>query len=155
MLAKNRPIHAILSIVFAAASIVVIGCGSSTNPPANDAGATADASLDADASVADTGSDVSSAADADAAAPLTISPTAPTAKGCSTDTVTFTASGGTPPYTWSTSEGGSTNLTVIPTTQATWTDSSDNFCGTPGTVTITVTDSKGATASAVITVLAG
>ncbi len=87
---------------------------------------------------------------------LAISPINPTAVGCSTDTVTFTASGGAQPYSWSTSEGGSTNLTVINATQAQWDDSSDNFCGiNSGTVTITVTDSVGATASATINVTGG
>ena len=86
---------------------------------------------------------------------IAISPTNPTAVGCSTDTVTFTASGGTQPYSWSTSEGGSTNLTVINATQARWFDSSDNFCGSGGTVTITVTDSTGASASATINVTGG
>lgn len=86
---------------------------------------------------------------------LAISPTNPTAVGCSVDTVTFTASGGTAPYTWSTSEGGTTNLTVTSATTAQWNDGSDNFCGPSGTVTITVTDSVGATAPATITVQSG
>ncbi len=86
------------------------------------------------------------------ASSLTISPANAAAEGCSTGTVTFTASGGAQPYSWSTSEGGSTNLTVINATQAQWRDTSDNFCSTGGTVTITVTDSTGASASATINV---
>ena len=90
---------------------------------------------------------------------LAVSPTNPTAVGCSTETVTFTASGGTAPYTWSTSEGvdggGPVNLSVVNATQAMWFDTSDNFCASSGTVTITVTDSVGATASAIINVNQG
>lgn len=89
------------------------------------------------------------------ASSLTISPTNANATGCGVSTVTFTASGGTQPYSWSTSEGGSTNLTVINTTQAQWSDTSDNFCGSGGTVTITVTDSTGASVSATINVTGG
>lgn len=89
------------------------------------------------------------------ASTLTISPANASAFGCTTDTVTFTASGGTQPYSWSTSEGGSTNLTVINATQAQWRDTADNFCSISGTVTITVTDSTGASASATINVTAG
>lgn len=84
---------------------------------------------------------------------LAVSSSATSAIGCSDpNTVTFTASGGTPPYSWSTSEGGSTNLTVINATQVRWRDSSDNFCSSGGTVTITATDSVGATASSTMTV---
>lgn len=141
---------------FLAATSVAIGCGSDPTPPAvTDAGSTPDSSYaDAgnDARV-DAGTDAASPPDA--TAPLAISPLTPTAKGCSTDKVLFTASGGTPPYTWSTSEGGTTNLTVKSPTQVEWTDGSDNFCGKGGTVTITVTDSIGATASAVMTVTPG
>lgn len=146
-------IRATLTFIFATTSIA-IGCGSDpTTPAITDAGSKPDASAaDADSGV-DSG--VDAAVDADATAPLAISPLAPTAKGCSTDKVLFTASGGTPPYTWSTSEGGTTNLTIKSPTQVEWTDGSDNFCGKGGTVTITVTDSLGATASAVMTVTAG
>lgn len=88
---------------------------------------------------------------------LSVSPTATSAYGCSTDTVTFTASGGTGPYTWSTSEGGTTNLSGPTGTTVDWQDTSDNFCSTGGTVTVTVTDSSSTpqSASGVITVLAG
>jgi hypothetical protein len=86
---------------------------------------------------------------------LAVSPANPSAIGCSTDTVMFTASGGTPPYSWSTSEGGTTNLTVTSATQAQWFDGSDNFCGSGGTVTITVKDSVGAATLATITVTGG
>ena len=136
--------------------LAATGCGSDpTTPAVTDAGLTPDAShvdADSDARV-DAGTDA--VAPADATAPLAISPLAPTAKGCSSDKVLFTASGGTPPYTWSTSEGGTTNLTVKSPTQVEWTDGADNFCGKGGTVTITVTDSLGATASAVMTVTPG
>lgn len=83
---------------------------------------------------------------------LAISPTVATAAGCSRDTVVFTASGGAPPYAWSSSEANSTNLTVTSPTTASWKDGNDNFCSHGGTVTITVTDSSGATASATLTV---
>lgn len=96
---------------------------------------------------------------------VAISPTNPTAIGCSyigtEGTVTFTASGGTAPYTWSTSEGVNglepVNLIVTSATQAQWYDTSDNFCsvGGGGIVTITVTDSIGDTASATMTVQSG
>ena len=150
-------IRATLAFILTATS-VAIGCGSDASPPA-----TADAGTDAGQdAVADTSPPTDAgteggadASPADATAKLTISPLAPAAKGCSSDKVLFTASGGTPPYTWSTSEGGTTNLTVKNATQVEWTDSSDNFCSAGGTVTITVTDSLGATASAVITVSKG
>lgn len=87
--------------------------------------------------------------------PLAISPTNPSAVGCSsTPGVTFTASGGTPPYTWSTNDTP-TNLTVLSGgTQATWLDSADNFCTSGGpVVNVTVQDSVGAKATATINVL--
>ncbi len=92
-----------------------------------------------------------------AASTLTISPASASATstlcfGGSNSTVTFTASGGTQPYSWSTSSGGSTNLTVINATQAQWQDNANNFCDSSGTVTVTVTDSTVASATAVITV---
>jgi hypothetical protein len=99
--------------------------------------------------------DVTNVAVSCGALALGVSPANPTAVGCSVDTVTFTASGGTAPYTWTTSEGGSTNLTVTSATQAQWRDGSDNFCGASGTVTISVTDAVGATASATMTVQDG
>lgn len=157
MRTKNLLIRAAFALLLAASS-VALGCGSDATPPATtDAGTTTDAASDASADSSppiDAGVD---AAPADAVAKLAISPLAPAAKGCSTDKVLFTATGGTPPYTWSTSEGGTTNLTVKNATQAEWTDGSDNFCGSAnsGTVTITVTDSSSATASAVITVTGG
>ena len=82
---------------------------------------------------------------------LAISPTSASATGCSTTTVAFTASGGTPPYTWSTSDS-SGNLTVISPTQAEWFDGTDTFCTGFGTVTITVTDSVESNATATIDV---
>jgi len=91
-------------------------------------------------------------APAAAGGPLAVSPTNPTATGCSTDIVTFTASGGTPPYGWSTSDDAG-NLTVISSTQARWTDAADLFCITGGTVTITLTDSASGTATATINAL--
>ena len=72
---------------------------------------------------------------------LTVDPTAASAFGCSFDTVTFTASGGTAPYSWSSSEGGTTNLSGSTGTTVDWYDSSDNFCSFGGTVTVTVNDS--------------
>lgn len=88
---------------------------------------------------------------------LSVSPTAATAFGCSVDTVTFTASGGTGPYTWSTSEGGTTNLSGSTGTTVDWQDTSDNFCSSGGSVTVTVTDSSSPpqSASGVITVQTG
>lgn len=83
---------------------------------------------------------------------LAISPTNyPSASGCSAPGVGFTASGGAQPYTWSTSDSPS-NLTAGGTT-ATWRDTSDNFCTSQGTVTVTVTDSLGANATATINVV--
>jgi hypothetical protein len=85
---------------------------------------------------------------------LSVSPTATTANGCSTDIVTFTASGGTGPFTWSTTEGGSINLSGSTGTTVNWQDTSDNFCTGSGTVTVTVTDSSvpPQSASGVITI---
>jgi hypothetical protein len=85
---------------------------------------------------------------------LAVSPTNISAAGCSTDTVAFTASGGTPPYTWSTSDDPG-NLTVVSETMVDWFDSADDWCSGPGTVTITVTDSAGGSASATIDVTSG
>lgn len=65
-------------------------------------------------------------------------------------TVTFTASGGTAPYTWSSSIPG--GLTVINSTQAEWTDSGDDFCSGGGSVSVTVTDYDGASASGSVSV---
>lgn len=85
------------------------------------------------------------------ASTLAISPTNPVASGCGGPGVIFTASGGTPPYAWTTNDS-LTNLTVLSATQAEWQDSADNFCSTGGTVTVTVTDSLGANATATIDV---
>ena len=139
------------------ALVFVLGCGG-TSTPGNDAGNGADAASDAavDVTVVDAAQDATSSdASADVAAPLAISPTAPTATGCSVDTVTFTASGGTPPYTWSTTDTSSGDLNVTSATQATWKDNADNFCGTGGSVSVTVKDSVNASATAVITVKGG
>ena len=92
---------------------------------------------------------------------LAISPTNASATSTScfggiNSTVTFTASNGTQPYSWSailTAWGTSiAGLTVINATQAQWSDTSEYFCDYSGTVTITVTDSTGASASATIQV---
>jgi hypothetical protein len=116
--------------------------------------AVSEASTDAPSNT-EAGQDAASNDGGDAAAStLSISPTMPTAKGCSTDIVTFTASGGTPPYTWTTSQN-SVDLPATTGTQVTWEDNADDFCGKAGTATVTVTDSLNATATATITVTAG
>lgn len=80
------------------------------------------------------------------ASPLTISPASTSAYGCSTDTVAFTASGGTGPYTWSATSDQSSNetanLSSTSGTSVSWYDGSDNFCSSSGTAQITVTDSS-------------
>ncbi len=88
-----------------------------------------------------------------AISPTNVSVTPPRCSGGSNSTVTFTASGGTLPYSWSASRAGLTvtGLTVINATQAQWTDILNYYCDYVGTVTIiTVTDSIGASASATI-----
>lgn len=90
---------------------------------------------------------------ASAASTLALSQSTDFVFGCSyqfsAGTVTFTASGGTAPYTWSSSVPG---LTVINATQAEWTDSGDNFCSTSGSVTVTVTDDDGASTNGSVSV---
>lgn len=81
---------------------------------------------------------------------LSISPTATTNLGYGGPASTFTASGGTGSYTWSTPD--SNGMTVINATQASWQDLNYSHCTGTDYVTVTVTDSAGATASAVITV---
>lgn len=161
---RTRPFVAV-----ALTSIVAFSCVTSSSTPQRDAGVPDAAGFDAegpglDAAITDAAegaapdaatSDAAVVDAADAAPALALSPLTPTAKGCSTDTVTFTASGGTPPYVWSTSEGGTTNLTVTSPTQVEWHDGSDNFCGVAGTVTITVTDSLNAKAATTMMVTAG
>jgi hypothetical protein len=83
---------------------------------------------------------------------LAISPTNTTANGCSSQTATFSASGGVAPYTWSTSDSESNLAVFSGGTSAKWFDSADNFCSGGGVVTVTVTDSTGATATATINV---
>jgi len=180
----QRSLHAKLSalvFVTATGSMVAIGCSSSSSGGGStgDAGFVPDAQFDtyvadaapdvAEAAVTEAGQDAVAEASTDApsnteagqdAAPngdggaLAISPTMPTAKGCSTDVVTFTASGGTPPYTWTTSQN-SVDLPMTTGTSVTWEDNADDFCGKAGTATVTVTDSVNATATATITVTAG
>ena len=81
---------------------------------------------------------------------LTISPpsaSVPVNLSCNSgSTTTFTASGGTPPYTWATTLA---NIKAINQTQAVWAPCEYN----EGTGTVTVTDSQGhsATASVAIT----
>ena len=88
------------------------------------------------------------------ASTLAISPESTSIFGCSYPftggTATFTASGGTAPYSWSSSISG--GLTVISSTQAEWTDSGDDFCSSSGSVTVTVTDYDGATATGTVNV---
>lgn len=84
--------------------------------------------------------------------PLAITPTNANALGCSGgDNLLFTASGGTPPYSWSTSDT-SQNLVPSPPNQAVWEDSADDWCGSSGTVTITLTDAVNASVQAFIAV---
>ncbi len=156
MRTTNLVTRALAMATFAA---VLIACGSSGNPT-NDAGSDASTQPDVvEASTVDAGkdalADVAADVTSDANNPLAISPLTPTAKGCSTDIVTFTASGGAPPYTWTSSDGTTVDLIVINATQATWEDNGDNFCGSSGTITVTVKDSASATATATITVTPG
>ncbi len=84
--------------------------------------------------------------------PLTISPTSPMVGGCSAGSVIFTASGGAPPYTWSSNGQGN----FIPdyqgdNTMAYWDDSSDDYCG-GGAFQVTLMDSAAGSAVADVTV---
>lgn len=81
---------------------------------------------------------------------LSISPAATSNYGYGGPASTFTASGGTAPYTWSTPD--SNGMTVLNATQASWQDTDFNYCTGTNYVTVTVTDATLATASAVITV---
>jgi len=90
-----------------------------------------------------------------AISPTNVFVTLPRCSGVSNSTITFTASGGTLPYSWSASRAGlpvTAGLIVINATQqAQWTDTLDYYCDFVGNVTIiTVTDSNGASASATI-----
>jgi hypothetical protein len=89
-----------------------------------------------------------------AAGALSISPTSPTVLGCSQGSQIFTASGGAPPYTWSSNPALGNFVPNFggDNTKSFWDDSSDDFCSMGGTVQITVQDSKGATAVATITI---
>ena len=75
--------------------------------------------------------------------PLVLKPASTEIIGYTDDSVTFTASGGVPPYTWSNAGSGG-RLTVINDTQAEWSEDYD-YCGMDGpeTATVTVTDSEG------------
>ncbi|MCC6502438.1 MAG: hypothetical protein IT362_04790 [Deltaproteobacteria bacterium] len=88
------------------------------------------------------------------ASTLAISPESTSIFGCSYPytggTATFTASGGTAPYSWSSSIPG--GLNIISSTQAEWTDSGDDFCSSSGSVTVTVTDYDGATATGTVNI---
>jgi N-acetylneuraminic acid mutarotase len=85
-----------------------------------------------------------------AATSIEIAPVSAMALYCGVNPVTFTASLGTPPYTWGTSDD-SGNLSVLPGgQQAEWKNIGDGNCTT--TVTITVTDSAGGSAAATINV---
>lgn len=90
-----------------------------------------------------------------AASALAVSPAATTNLGCSNPASVFTASGGKPPYAWSSTDLFNA-MTVVNAAQASWKDASDSHgsaCGhAPGGVTVTVTDANGATASTVITI---
>jgi len=80
-------------------------------------------------------------------AALTVSPSVTTMVGYTDNSLTLTASGGTPPYSWSASAG----FIPAPTSgvsQITWFENYD-FCN-PGTATVTVQDSAGGSATATI-----
>lgn len=84
---------------------------------------------------------------------LAISPSSANASGCtSTESITFTVSGGQGPYTWSNSDDPNNLKVFNNTTQASWTDFADDWCGGPGTVYVTVRDSQGRSATATINV---
>jgi hypothetical protein len=87
-----------------------------------------------------------------AASSLILKQTSGTANGCSSDQVQFLAQNGVAPYTWSTSDTASNLAVYSGGTAAKWADYADNFCSGGGTVTITVTDSTGASATATIIV---
>ncbi len=82
---------------------------------------------------------------------LTISPASATVEEYSGDTVTFTASGGVAPYTWEITSGKGL-LKVLNATQAQY-DESYDYCAETATVVITVKDSAGSSATAIINVI--
>lgn len=136
------------------------------NPPTGQTCSVQNATGTASASV----TNISVICSAGVSGALAISPAPATALGCSRDTVTFTASGGTAPYAWKTSEdffqtwwtyppanqnGGPGSLLNLTATTVDWKDSHDNFCGVSrsGPVTITVKDALGATRSTTMQII--
>ncbi len=78
--------------------------------------------------------------------------TSATVVGYSGDTVTFTASGGVLPYSWSnTGYGGRLGFDGLDDTQARWHENND-YCDETGTATVTVTDSIGSRVTAIINI---
>ena len=76
---------------------------------------------------------------------------------CGGADITFTASGGTPDYYWSTTSGADSSINAINATQATWTDGSGTYLceelSEGGGFTVTVYDDNQCSATATVTVL--